>query len=166
MILAVDVGYQENTALAIGVVFDNWQSPTPKKIYQKQIDNIASYQSGNFYQRELPCILALLADVSEKIDVIVIDGYVRLGEQQSAGLGQHLWQTLPTKIPIIGVAKSYFQGTPSDCQIFRGNSKKALFITSIDIPLIEAKQTILSMFGEHRIPYLLKLADQHSKKFS
>jgi deoxyribonuclease V len=35
---------------------------------------VAPYRSGQFYHRELPCILAILKSLSELPQVIIIDG--------------------------------------------------------------------------------------------
>lgn len=165
MILAIDVDYQEehNSAQIAGVLFTSWQSFVPVQIYHKQISPIAPYEAGAFYKRELPCILALLADVQQVLSCIVVDGYVFLGEDAHAGLGQHLWHALDMKIPVIGVAKNYFRGTPIYCEILRGNSHKPLYVTAVGVNLEFAKQAVQSMAGEHRIPTLLKLVDQHSR---
>ena len=77
----------------------------------------------------------------------------------------YLWQSLTTKIPVIGVAKNYFKDTPKACEILRGQSLKPLYITTIGIDLEQAKQYILEMSGQHRIPTLLKLVDQKSREF-
>jgi deoxyribonuclease V len=37
------------------------------------------YESGQFYKRELPCIQALLAQITEHIDMIIIDDMCILG---------------------------------------------------------------------------------------
>ena len=165
MILAIDVDYQEqhNTAHIAGVLFQSWQSIEAEQIYHKQIQPIAAYEAGAFYKRELPCILALLADVQPKLSCIVVDGYVFLGDEDHAGLGQHLWQALAGSIAVVGVAKNYFRGTPEQCKVLRGQSQKPLYVTAVGMELEQAKQAVQSMAGKHRIPTLLKLVDQHSR---
>ena len=71
---------------------------------------------------------------------------------------------LPLKKAIIGVAKNFFKDTPHNCEILRGKSQKPLFITSIGIDLIDAKQNILKMSGEHRLPDLIKKVDSLTKQ--
>ncbi|WP_239352002.1 hypothetical protein [Snodgrassella communis] len=76
-------------------------------------NNIAPYQSGQFYRRELPYIMALL----DKIDLsttstIVIDEYVHLADSE-IDLGGYLYHALDKTIPIIGVAKKEFSGNKS-----------------------------------------------------
>lgn len=164
MILAIDVHYKDNSANAVAGLFETWESDVFIQSYMVHIENVAEYEPGNFYKRELPCILELLSMIQEEYDYIVLDGYVYLGYENKAGLGQHLWDALTVKKPIIGVAKNYFKDTPESCILMRGNSQKPLFITSIGMPLPQAKQHILQMYGKHRMPYLLKLVDSKTKE--
>ncbi|MFK4206273.1 endonuclease V [Acinetobacter junii] len=163
MIFAVDVAYHEDSACVAGVLFETWESSSFEKVYTKRVDSIAGYESGAFYKRELPCILSLLDEVSEPIDFIILDGYVFLGEDRSAGLGVHLWNEINRRTPIIGVAKNYYKDTPAECEILRGKSQKPLYITSIGVDLEDAKKYILKMHGLNRMPTLLKKVDQISK---
>ena len=160
MILAIDVQYEEDSALAAGVLFSSWGSPEPDKSVVKTIEGIEPYEAGSFYKRELPCILSLLEDIEETIEVIIVDGFVTLGKEESKGLGMHLYDSLENKIPIIGVAKRSFKGTPEQCELYSGDSAKPLFITAVGVSLEDAKSLIASMDGKHRIPTLLKRVDQ------
>ncbi|CAG1771314.1 hypothetical protein BAC3_01712 [uncultured bacterium] len=162
MILAVDVGYSETTALAAGVLFKEWDSDECERIVTVNVENVAAYESGSFYKRELPCILKLLEAIEDEITCIVIDGYVSLGTDHK-GLGMYLWNSLAGEMPVIGVAKSRFQDTPEQAEIYRGGSLRPLYISSIGINLDEAKINISKMKGDFRIPTLLKLADQVSR---
>jgi len=161
MILAIDVDYREDKAFIAGVLFQNWNDTKAKKIVTTILESIEPYQSGQFYKRELPCILALLEKIKEtKLDCIVVDSYVYLGENKK-GLGAYLYEALDKKIPIIGVAKSPFRDAPLESNyIYRGKSKKPLYITSIGIDQEEAKKYILQMYGDFRIPMLLKETDR------
>ena len=168
MIFAVDCQYVEHNAsgalntssMAAGILFDHWNNATPSHTIVKQIDNVAPYIPGQFYQRELPCIVALLAELKQPPQLIVIDGYVTLGEAAKPGLGWHLYPALAKKIPVIGVAKKPFIGTPATAEILRGNSQNPLYVSSIRVALPQAKQWVLSMHGKHRLPSLLKYVDQ------
>ena len=160
MILAIDVQYQENSALAAGVLFSSWESATPDSNIIKTIQGIAPYEAGSFYKRELPCIQSLLEDIDEAISAIVVDGFVTLGANEDKGLGMHLYDSLENKIPVIGVAKRSFKDTPEQCELYSGDSAKPLFVTAVGMTLEEAKANIASMHGEHRIPTLLKRVDQ------
>ena len=160
MILAVDVYYQDNIAFAAGVLFNNWSDCEPVEKLVAEIVDIEAYIPGEFYRRELPCILTLLKQLSELPDYIVIDGYVHLGENEKSGLGKHLYDALHGITAVIGVAKNRFKDTPLETEIYRGNSKRPLYITSIGISNGVAKQYILAMCGENRIPTLLKTVDR------
>lgn len=166
MILAVDVFYYEYKGNIGGVIFDNWTDEKPVVELITKIENIAKYESGAFYKRELPCILKLIKDHSLHPEFIVIDGYVFTDGISRPGLGFYLYNALSCKTPVIGVAKSYFNGIPQHCELLRGKSKRPLFITSIGIDLELAKEYISKMHGKSRIPTLLKRADQLSKRIS
>ena len=161
MIFATDIQYSENnSATAAGVLFPQWGSDEVDKIVVKEVTNVAPYEPGSFYKRELPCILSLLEEIEQDIKIFVIDGYVTLGDDNKPGLGMHLFEHVGKSIPVIGVAKKKFIGTPLKCQILRGESKNPLYVTSTGIPLPEAKIHITNMHGKNRIPTLLKKVDQ------
>lgn len=160
MILAVDVQYLDDSAFVAGIMFDAWEAETPQYEYSSCIGNIAPYEPGSFYKRELPCILALLKEHSLQPEIIVIDGYVYLdGKKEKVGLGKRLYNSLDTKPEIIGVAKNSFAGIEDRHKLTRGTSEKPLFITTTG-ELESAKNCIANMHGEHRMPLLLKRADQ------
>ena len=165
MIIAIDVFYKSDCqAKAVAILFDDWYSQNIKRVYSLDLEHISEYKSGEFYKRELPCIVQLLELIEEEYDYIIIDGYVYLGEEKKAGLGRHLWNALSIKRPIIGVAKNYFKGTSEDCFVLRGSSEKPLYITAIGIPHHDAVRYISEMYGEHRMPYMLKAVDLLSRK--
>ncbi len=164
MILAVDVDYRESKAVAAGVLFQNWKDPEPCAELVAPIVAVAEYEPGQFYKRELPCVLELLQQLEQLPEFIVIDGYVYLDGNKKPGFGKHLYEALDKKPVIIGVAKSRFKGTPAEAEIFRGGSKRALYVTAVGISETEAKGFIMRMHGEHRIPTILKRVDQLSKR--
>ena len=159
MILAIDVYYIGDRANVVGVLFDEWTQSEPSKIISIVVDGIAEYEPGNFYKRELPCILELLKEVKDyTITCIVVDGYVFLDDKGKKGLGYYLYEALDSRIPIIGVAKSYFAGNNS-IEVCRGESKKPLYVTSIGVDQRESAHFIETMYGEFRMPTLLKILD-------
>ena len=160
MILAIDVFYGKRSATAAGVIIDSWTEEHPIKEIISSIEPINEYEAGSFYKRELPCILKLLEEHRIEPDSIIIDGHVLLDGQQRPGLGKHLFDSLNKRIPVVGVAKNAFKNIPDNCKVFRGTSKRPLFVTSIGIPGEEAKSLICSMHGANRIPTILKRADQ------
>ncbi|WP_298790742.1 hypothetical protein [uncultured Campylobacter sp.] len=59
------------------------------------MDDVAPYESGSFYKRELPRIVSLLQDLDVRdISLIVIDGFVYLDDEGGYGLGEHLYECL------------------------------------------------------------------------
>lgn len=159
MILAIDVQYSENTAFVAGIAFETWLSEAPENEYISVLYDVAEYEPGNFYKRELPCILKLIEEHDLKPDTIVVDGYVYLDGENRPGLGKYLYDALKSEVEIIGVAKRSFSGIGESHEVLRGQSVKPLFITTTG-QLDTAKENIANMFGEYRIPVLLKRADQ------
>ena len=161
VLLATDIQYSDNSAMAAGILFFNWKSKTVEQNITKQIDSIVPYEPGSFYKRELPCILEVLSDVDlQTLETIVVDGYVHLGATQKAGLGMHLYEAIDRAVPVVGVAKNRFAGTPERCEILRGISQSPLYVTSVGMPLETAKANIVGMHGKNRMPTLLKKVDQ------
>lgn len=160
MILTIDVDYRDPAAFASGILFEKWEDEKPSLTVISRIEKVHEYIPGQFYKRELPCILQLLKEHNLKPGCIVIDGFVYLDGKTKPGLGKYLYDSLNKTIPIIGVAKNSFNNISRDYMIFMGKSRRPLFVTSAGCDLKEAKEHIKSMHGTFRIPTLLKLADQ------
>ena len=106
MILAFDTYYFENKAKTVCILFDNWSGEN-YKFETEIIEQNEEYKPGEFYKRELPCILSLLKKIKiDNIDLIIVDGYVYLDDNLKLGLGGHLYKNLEGNIPIIGVARA------------------------------------------------------------
>lgn len=165
MILAFDTYYYDNKAKTVCLSFENWKNEE-FKIYSGVISEIAEYVPGEFYKRELPCILSLISKIDLKnVDVIIIDGFVYLDDEGRFGLGAYLYEALNKEISVIGVAKRDFATIERNRnKIFRGKSQNPLFITSIGIDLIEASKRIEEMEGNYRIPTTLKELDRLTKE--
>lgn len=165
MILALDVFYYADHAVAAGVLFRNWEDATESASYVEKVTGIsmADYIPGEFYKRELPCLFRVIDKLDGLPSVIVIDGYVTLDATGRPGLGMHLWESLNKKVPVIGIAKSRFVGTSAESEIYRGQSQRPLFVTAVGIPLEKAKAYTGCMHGKYRIPTLLKRVDQLSR---
>ena len=165
MILAVDVQYhKDGTATVAGVLFKNFTYTDVVHTLTKKIDHVEAYEPGFFYKRELPCILSLLEEIDifeYPIKTIVIDGYVTLGSDNHDGLGMHLYNALNQSISVVGVAKTPYPEMNIQSIIYRGKSNKPLYVTvTPDLDLKKMASFISDMRGKHRIPTLLKLADQ------
>ncbi|HKH44830.1 MAG TPA: endonuclease V [Thermoanaerobaculia bacterium] len=158
MIACCDVDYHDPGAVAAGLWFDHWSDSTGKAEVVLPIAEVAPYQSGQFYLRELPCLLAVL-EKGPPADLVVLDGYVWLGDGQP-GLGAHLYRALNEKVTVIGVAKTRYAGVTLVRELRRRDSANPLYITAAGIDLSEAARHIAEMHGPYRIPTLLKKVDQ------
>lgn len=166
MILAFDTYYFENKAKTVCIAFDDWGTEKRFKIYSEIVRDIEDYVSGEFYKRELPCILNLTKKLDlEKVKLIIVDGFVYLDDNNKFGLGAYLYQELNGEIPIIGVAKRDFATINKNrTKIIRGKSQNPLFVTAIGIDLNVASEKIKNMNGNYRIPTLLKELDKLTKE--
>jgi deoxyribonuclease V len=154
---AFDVHYlTDGRALTAALLFSDYAAPEPAAVYTQIITKVEDYLPGEFYRRELPCILTLIKEIREALDEMLVDGYVILGKRP--GLGQYLYESFAGKIPVIGVAKSRFVGAPA-AEVYRGRSKNPLYVTSAGMELQEASERIRSMHGPYRVPTLLKQVD-------
>ncbi|MAZ16085.1 MAG: endonuclease V [Ahrensia sp.] len=162
--LAVDVHYREDgSAVAAGILFPDWETDEIARETVVTIPSVSAYVPGRFFERELPCLLALIETLDTTPSIIVIDGYVTLGPDERPGLGAHLFEALDRKIAIIGVAKNRFRDTPVSAELLRGRSARPLYVTSVGIEPDEAKRLVASMRGTGRIPSLLAAADRLSR---
>lgn len=166
MILAFDTHYFDNKAKTVCLEFSEYNQKENFKVHTEIIENVEEYIPGEFYKRELPCIMSVLNQINlENIEVIIVDGFVYLDDDKKYGLGGHLYEKLNRQIPIIGVAKTNFASIEKDKKaLYRGDSIKPLYITSIGIDLEEAFHNIESMHGEFRMPTLLKELDRLTKE--
>lgn len=163
-ILATDVYYQENQAVAAGVLFSDWGDRSPLSQLTIPIEQVSDYEPGQFYRRELPCILELLQQLKNLPTHIIVDGYVYLDSTQKPGLGKYLYDALQAKSVVIGVAKNRFKDIAEESELLRGASQKPLYVTAAGISILEAKDLIARMHGQYRLPEMLKLVDHLSRQ--
>ncbi|MCB1489255.1 MAG: endonuclease V [Bauldia sp.] len=162
--LVTDVHYyQDDTAVAAAVAFTDWTSDRILRTEIARLTPVAPYRPGHFYERELPCLLAVIERFDPLPATILVDGYVTLGADGRDGLGAHLHHALDGRVPVIGVAKTRFAGTPPGTEIHRGASTRPLYVTSRGIPLDAAKRLIRGMHGRNRLPTMLAAADRASR---
>lgn len=161
MLLALDTYYFANMAKTVAILFHDWSDARVQQTYSEVLDGVADYEPGSFYKRELPCILSLLRQIDlSSISAIIIDGFVFLDDAGSPGLGAHLYQSLNGKIPVIGIAKTNFATVHTHKRaLYRGESKRPLFISAIGMDVDKATANVQRMHGPHRIPTLLKELD-------
>lgn len=165
MLVCVDVDYRDapgggTRAFAAGIVFADWASPTSAAEHVVQIAAVAEYEPGQFYKRELPCVLAVLEQVEFGIHGIVIDGYVVLDEHGTLGLGGHQWEQLGRRIPVIGVAKNPFSRPNPSIELLRGDSQRPLYVTALGVDVEAAAADVHRMHGRFRLPTMLKRVDR------
>lgn len=164
--LILDVYYQESEvpsdtkAIVTGVRFSDIEKSHVLSEHMIDVNDVAPYESGQFYKREMPCLLALINQINEPFDAIIIDGYVFLDGVDKAGLGKYLYDNLDNKKPIIGIAKNHFYDITEEYAVWRGISKHPLYVTSIDIDITKAKEMVSKMEGEHRMPKMVTYVDK------
>jgi deoxyribonuclease V len=158
MIACLDVAYSDKAACAAGITFRDWPDASAVEERVVAVADVQPYQPGQFFRRELPCLLAVLRELPP-VEMVIIDGYVWLGGADKPGLGAHLHQALGGRTAVIGVAKTRFRGAEDACQVFRGTSLRPLFVTAAGIALESAAELVRSMHGRNRIPTLLRRAD-------
>lgn len=163
-IACLDVAYGDGIAAVAGVFIESWHAETPSRLIVRRIEGpAAEYEPGAFYKRELPLLTSILSDFEQAIGAIVIDGYVWLDSENLPGLGGHLFASLEESIPVIGVAKTQFRDDTWSIPVYRGTSKRPLFVTAAGVEAKTAAEWVRQMHGEHRLPTILKLADRTAR---
>ncbi len=158
MIAVTDVHYDDatGTAVAAAVLVDRWTAEQPVANHVVTVHGIEAYVPGEFYRRELPCLLAVLGVIDEPLRAVVVDGHVWLG--QRPGLGHHLWQALGRRVAVVGIAKNRFHAG-GHVDVRRGSSERPLCVTAVGMDAQAAAREVASMTGEHRIPDLCRAVD-------
>lgn len=166
MLVAVDVHYKESYAKTVLLLFENWQSEIPIEVIEVNIDHVEEYIPGAFYKRELPCITEALKKIDlEQVTLFIVDGNIYVDNEGGYGLGGHLYAALGGKIPVAGVAKTKFQANQETVtEVFRGESKNPLYVSAIGMDKEWVAEKVQGMYGEFRLPYLLKLMDTKTKE--
>src|SRR4051794_24737872 len=133
MKLALDVHHEPGGAVAAGVAFDDWNAPEATKTYVTRIAAVDKPPPGQAWLRDLPCLLALLREHRLEPEAIVIDGFVHLDEQDTPGLGRHLFDALGGKVPVIGVAKSSGAFSAAQFEVFREEEAAPVIVSCAGI---------------------------------
>jgi deoxyribonuclease V len=143
------------------VLFRAWADEAPAEEQTVRIGRVEAYEPGQFYKRELPCLLGVLQPVLARmsLETVVVDGYVWLRDEDAPGLGAYLYEALGRSVPVIGVAKTRFASARTSTAVMRGDSQKPLFITAAGVDVAEAARQVRSMHGSYRLPTLLKRVD-------
>jgi deoxyribonuclease V len=159
MFAAVDVDYDQTNARAACVLFREWTDEHAAFEHVLSATNVAPYEPGAFYRRELPVLQSVLAVAPHQFHTVIVDGYVWLDrEHERAGLGAHLHAALDGRVAVIGVAKTKFEGAPAT-DVLRGSSLRPLYVTSVGTDHASAVSGVRSMHGAYRMPTLLRRVD-------
>lgn len=163
MLACVDVDYREDqspaSAVAACVVFDHWSAKEATAEHVQELSAIEPYVPGQLYRRELPCLLAVLEASTHPLATVIVDGYAFLDADERPGLGAHLHRALGGRIPVVGVAKTFFHGSTA-LEVRRGDSRRPLYVTAVGMEAEAAAEGIARMHGPHRLPTLLKRVDR------
>jgi len=165
MIVCTDVHYGETQGVAACLLFRHWSDDSPCLEVTEPIEQPVPYEPGRFYRRELPGLLSVIGRLVERPRVIIIDGYVWLGDEFHPGLGAYLYEALGRTAAVMGVAKTLFQEGSAVRAIKRGKSSRPLYVTAAGMDLNEAAQDVVELHGEFRIPTLLKKVDRLCRRF-
>jgi deoxyribonuclease V len=120
------------------------------------VPDVAPYEPGAFYRRELPPIRAVL-DGLPGLRLLIVDGYVDLDPDGRMGLGAHAHAEFG--VPVIGVAKTRFTPATHALPVLRGTSSRPLFVTAAGLPRAQAADLVRRMPGRFRLPDALRRAD-------
>lgn len=165
MIGCLDVDYRGTAAVAAAVWFKDWTDSALLGQHTTQVPRVEPYQPGQFFRRELPCLLAVLEHCPE-LDTIVVDGHVWLAEGKP-GLGAYLWEELSQAVTVVGVAKNAWKSQQNSSSppgreaipVFRGQSQKPLWVTAAGSDPSDIAARVQSMPGNFRLPTQLKDVD-------
>lgn len=154
---AVDVHYPDiGGAVAALVVGAEPTFPSIVEEHVCRLDEVAPYEPGSFYKRELPAIRAVLAGVAP-VELLVVDGYVDLDPEGRPGLGAHVHEALG--LPVIGVAKTSFRTATHAVEVRRGGAVKPLYVTAAGLAIPAAADYVARMSGAFRLPDALRRVD-------
>lgn len=179
MILITDVFYNENeNAAHIGAItIEDWTSTTIAKqweIDKKGID--CEYIPGQFYKREMPCLIELWNTISDEdkknIDTIIVDGFYDIWDGRP-GLGHHFHDWLIDNgydVEVVGIAKNPCRETNEfTLPVYRTEASKtskwrnALWVNGSNMEH-NYQEKVLKMDGKYRIPTMIKHVDKLSRK--
>jgi len=82
----LDVTYAADAAGVACLLADTWTTTTPAMEITRCLPCApAEYMSGQFYKRELPLLRAVIDHLTSRPSMLVIDGYVSLGQPTHRG---------------------------------------------------------------------------------
>ena len=161
----LDAAYTPGAAGVACLLADAWTAATPTMEISRCLPCAPSaYVPGQFYKRELPLLRAVIDGLPSRPSMLVIDGYVWLGATDAPGLGAHLFEELHADTPIVGVAKTAYRNDTWSERVYRGGSRKPLYVTTAGFDPARAAALVASMHGKYRIPTLLKQVDRLARE--
>lgn len=165
MIGCLDVGYDEarDEARAAVVVARDWASERVEYESIAVVKGLLPYLPGQFFRRELGPLTAVLRQLAALPEILVVDGFVWLDGGLRPGLGAHLYEAVERSTAVVGVAKSRFEQAGPAREVLRGTSHRPLFVSAVGIDLDFAAEAVKRMAGSHRLPSLIRRADQLSR---
>lgn len=154
----VDVHYGDDQARSALVVARRPDLSASEHEFVVDVSPIAPYTPGALFERELPCIRAVVA-AGPPLELLVVDGYATLDPDGKPGLGARAAAAL--RIPVIGVAKTSFRTATHAVPVVRGTATRPLYVTAAGgIEAGEAADLVMRMAGPFRIPWALARADR------
>jgi deoxyribonuclease V len=157
----LDVAYAPS-AVGVGCLLtETWTTATAMLEFSRCLRcSPVEYRPGQFYKRELPVLLTAIEGLCHHPQMVVIDGYVWLGQDGAPGLGAYLFGALHSQTPVVGIAKRrYRQDTWSE-RVYRGTSHRPLYVTAAGIETTKAAGLVARMHGKYRLPTLLGQVDR------
>ena len=157
----LDVAYAPSAAGVGCLLTDTWTTATAILEVSRCLRcSAAEYVPGQFYKRELPVLLSVIETLAPRPQMVVIDGYVWLGQNREPGLGAYLFTALHAETPVVGIAKSrYRQDTWSE-RVHRGASRRPLYVTAAGVETAKVAGLVARMHGRHRVPTLIAQVDR------
>lgn len=166
MVVIIDADYNEETreGHVAGIVAKNILSEQEEYVITAFVTEIEDYIPGQFYRRELQSVDSIISQIEKgDIEMIVVDGYADSGTEEHA-LGTYVYEKY--NIPVIGIGKNkYDRCVLENLEVYRGESKKPLYVTSKGMDNEQAKTLVKKMAGKFRIPYLVKYADNRARNW-
>lgn len=163
MLCALDVHYEPAATRVAAVEFRGWSDADAEREHVLSLPAAAPYVPGQFYRRELPPLLAVIAALAAEPEVLLVDGHVWL-EPGRPGLGAHLHAALGGRPKVVGLAKTAFGGAGGVWrEVYRGTSRQALWVDAVGWDHGAAADAVRSMHGPFRLPTLLRRVDQLSR---
>lgn len=182
MILITDVCYDEqnNSAHIGGITFSDWTSDDVIDKFEIDKTGIdAEYIPGEFYKREMPCLIKLWnsipEDVKKNISTVIVDGFYDIWDCRP-GMGHHFKDWLSengySNIEVVGIAKTKCRETNKfTLPVYRTKESKeskwrgAIWVNGSNKNEDYVKR-VMSMAGKFRIPSIVKKVDHVSRQLN